>query len=49
MKEHTPFFKMQTKDVHGWNLTNLLNVCHRMCFSVLVPVSKALFMAKLLS
>ena len=35
MKEHTPFFKMQTKDVlHGWNLTNLLNVCHRMFLSI---------------
>ena len=39
------FFKLQPKVVHGWNLTNLSNVCHRMfpsiaqiCLCFLAPI-----------
>ena len=28
------FFKLQLKAVHGWNLTNLSNVCHRKFFRI---------------
>ena len=39
------FFKLQPKVVHGWNFTNLSNVCHRMfpsiaqiCLCFLAPI-----------